>query len=240
MNRSRNDVQQPLEFALKHTAGRTATCLLHDKGHGEALIKHSQLSLRGLGICGVEVDSTVEDRSVHVGHHGSNIAGSIRLVAVLPLGDDALNGGIPISAVTFIAAVNLLAATLWKFHMRLDVDELPQRWVQGKSMHTMTFEGNDQLGGGSIHAIAGHHDVVARPQDVVHCRGTGGLLLVDGKNGACTNIAIDVAAAIQRIKGNHEATRLVLWDEDGVLVLFRDQHSTCTAIGQGIDKDFVG
>mmetsp|Transcript_40984 Transcript_40984/g.64642 ORF Transcript_40984/g.64642 Transcript_40984/m.64642 type:complete len:222 (+) Transcript_40984:677-1342(+) len=124
--------------------------------------------------------------------------------------------------------------------MCLDVDKLPQRRVQGKSMHPVTFEGDDQLSGSPVHAVAGHHDVVARAQDVVHCCRARVLLLIDCKDGACTNVAVDIAAAIKGIECDHEAASLLLGHEDGILVFFRDKHCTCTAVGQGIDENLIG
>ena len=45
---------------------------------------------------------------------------------------------------------------------------IPCRHLSPLSRQCIAFEGDDHLGGSAIHAVAGHCDVVARAQDVVH------------------------------------------------------------------------
>ena len=82
MDRLWDDVQQPLDPALEHATGSRPTGRLHNEGHGEALpnghleseiiiggsclVEYSQLAMLRLRICRVEVDTAIEDRSMHV------------------------------------------------------------------------------------------------------------------------------------------------------------------------------
>ena len=68
----------------------------------------------------------------------------------LPLADDALYGPIPISAVAFVAAIDLLAAALGQLQVRLDVHELAQGGVQRKAVHPVTCKGDHELSGSAI------------------------------------------------------------------------------------------
>mmetsp|Transcript_102548 Transcript_102548/g.290483 ORF Transcript_102548/g.290483 Transcript_102548/m.290483 type:complete len:247 (+) Transcript_102548:685-1425(+) len=126
--------------------------------------------------------------------------------------------------------------------MRFDVHELPERRVQREAVHPVTLEGYDELCGGSIHAIPSHKEVAAFAQDVIQ----GGwflsaaLLFVDAENGPSADVAVDVAAAVERVERNNEAPRLRRGHKDGLLILLGDQHGARAAVHQGVDEDVVG
>mmetsp|Transcript_4356 Transcript_4356/g.10966 ORF Transcript_4356/g.10966 Transcript_4356/m.10966 type:complete len:205 (-) Transcript_4356:110-724(-) len=126
--------------------------------------------------------------------------------------------------------------------MRFDVHELPERRVQREAVHPVTLEGYDELRGGSVHAVPSHEEVVARPQDVVHCSWLLplALLLVDAKNGAGANIAVDVAATVKWVERNNEASPLRLGHEDGILVLLGNQNGASATVDEGVNENVVG
>lgn len=61
------------------TEGITRAHLLDKVGHWEALVQQTQLARLGLLVLGVSEDASVEQCSVNVGDHGSNVASAIRL-----------------------------------------------------------------------------------------------------------------------------------------------------------------
>lgn len=64
----------------KQQKRRSLTCsasFLEEKGHGRALIHKPELPRREKDITRISKDSAVEDRPVHVPHHGTNISKGI-------------------------------------------------------------------------------------------------------------------------------------------------------------------
>mmetsp|Transcript_31236 Transcript_31236/g.42144 ORF Transcript_31236/g.42144 Transcript_31236/m.42144 type:complete len:232 (-) Transcript_31236:345-1040(-) len=230
MDRLRNNVQQTLDLAIEQPTRRRSSSLLHDHCHGESLVEHAQLALGILVVRRVQIDPTVQDGPVNVGDHGSDVTRGIRLGALFILVDDCRDCLVPVRAVALVAAVDLLASTRGQLNVGLDVDKLPQRWVQCESVHAVAFESNDKLGGRSVHAVPGNDDIVSRPQHIAHLGHPSALLLVDRKDRACAHIAVDIAASIQWVEGHNETPSLLFGHKDRLVVLFRNKHGCCASI----------
>ena len=78
VNAGRLDVQDSLG-----TRRGGSTGLLTQVGHGEGLVQDPQLSVLGLGVTRVSKDSSVQQGSVDVGHHGTNVSRAVRAPVIL-------------------------------------------------------------------------------------------------------------------------------------------------------------
>lgn len=140
-----HQVDHILDLSLKQTGGRDSTSLLDDHCHGDSFVQQSKLSLGGLVVGGVQVDSSVKDGAVNVGNHGSDISGSIWLFASLERFNGILDGLVPVDGVTLVGGVNSLTAIFWENHLVTGVDELSDGTVQAESVNVTTLEGEDHF-----------------------------------------------------------------------------------------------
>mmetsp|Transcript_378 Transcript_378/g.1138 ORF Transcript_378/g.1138 Transcript_378/m.1138 type:complete len:265 (-) Transcript_378:282-1076(-) len=221
----RHDLQDASDFALEQASVGNAARLLCDERHGEALVEHPELALGRLLVRGVEEDAAVEQGPVHVRDHGAHVAGSVaRVLAVLHVRDD---GRVPLQRVALIAREDLLAARGVHLHVR-DKEELAEGRVQREALHARA-EGHHELRGRAVHAVAGDHDVRARPQDVGH-RGLLGRRRgppVDREDGAHADVAVDVGGAVKRVEGAAEGpARGRVLQDNGILVLLAHEQRT--------------
>merc|ERR1719469_847414 len=110
MNVLGNDLHDASDFALEHTRGGDTTGLLRDHSHREALVEHAQLAFGRLLVRRVQEDASVQERTMYVRNHGSDIARCISII--LARLDEVNDGLIPLQRIPFVARENLLA-TLW-------------------------------------------------------------------------------------------------------------------------------
>lgn len=82
MDPRRLDVQDPLR-----PRGRAPSGLFAEEGHGEGLVQDPELSVLRLGITGVTKDSSVQQGSVDVGNHGSDVSGRVGGFVILGVFD---------------------------------------------------------------------------------------------------------------------------------------------------------
>eukprot|EP00968_Pinguiococcus_pyrenoidosus_P014315 scaffold1307_cov200-Pinguiococcus_pyrenoidosus.AAC.4 len=228
-------------LSLEHARACLAACLLDEERHGEALIQDAQLAIRRLAVGRVEEDTAVEDRSVHIGHHGAHVAlrEGLRL-RVLEARHRSHHLLVPERAVSLVHAVDSLGLVR-DAHLSARVHELAEARIQREAVDAAVGEGAHELRGGTIHAVARAHDVRALLQDVdlrrhgVH----GRLALPHREDGAGRHVAVDVGRAIQRVKGHDEATRALRGDDHWLLVLLRDERTDLAAAQQGVDHHLV-
>mmetsp|Transcript_35041 Transcript_35041/g.57287 ORF Transcript_35041/g.57287 Transcript_35041/m.57287 type:complete len:290 (+) Transcript_35041:2356-3225(+) len=239
MDRRGHDVQKALELPLEQPTGGRSPRLLDYEGHRKAFVQHPQFSKRRFVVGRVQINAPVQEGAVDIRHHGAHIPCGVRLGALLETRHHSLDCLVPIGTVALIAAVDLLATTLGQLHMGLGVYELPKRGVKREAVHAMALEGNDELGGSTVHAITRHNNVIAGPQNITHGGWSSTHLLVHRKDRPCANVAVNVAAPVQWVEGDHEAPSLGLWHKDRVLILLRHEHGASTAICQGVNEDVV-
>lgn len=82
MDPSRLDVQDPLG-----TRRGSSTGLLGQVSHGEGLVQDTQLAVLGLGVARVPKDSSVQQGSVDVGYHRSDVSCAVGALVVLGVFD---------------------------------------------------------------------------------------------------------------------------------------------------------
>mmetsp|Transcript_70650 Transcript_70650/g.160453 ORF Transcript_70650/g.160453 Transcript_70650/m.160453 type:complete len:306 (+) Transcript_70650:159-1076(+) len=193
-----------------------ATSLLQDEGHGGALVEETQLAVLVLRVCWVREDAAVEQRAVHVADHGSNVAERVRglglTLALLNGVDVVLHRLIPIVHVRLVARVNLAAlGDLDAGAGQLVVSDVH---IKGET-DDPAAEGQDQLRGGGVEAVARADQVLARLQGLGQARELGlaqvglsfrqdavnvGVLLEDTKDRANRHTGINIAAPVKRVE----------------------------------------
>lgn len=166
MDPSRLDVQDPLG-----TRRGSSTGLLGQVSHGEGLVQDTQLAVLGLGVARVPKDSSVQQGSVDVGYHRSDVSCAVGALVVLGVLDrfhcesaqvdgsasvpeapptdhqsaslTVLQSGlVEVFRVSLVERVDL--ASLGNSDLGVGQDELSERLVQGETVDSLTGR-EDQL-----------------------------------------------------------------------------------------------
>mmetsp|Transcript_34102 Transcript_34102/g.88158 ORF Transcript_34102/g.88158 Transcript_34102/m.88158 type:complete len:437 (-) Transcript_34102:64-1374(-) len=234
-----HDVLDAADLAQEHASGGHASCLLSDHSHGEALVQHAKLALCVFLVRRVNEDATVQQGAVHIGDHGADIAGGVPgVLEVLYALEDR---SVPLQRVSLVARVDFLAALGVHLHIR-DEQELAERGVAREALHAVA-EGDDELSGGAIYAVASDNDISPRPQNVRLGAGlvVGRLAPVHGEDRADTDVAVDVRGAVQGIEGHAEGPALgSVLDDDSLLLLLAHEEAADARAREALDPDVVG
>mmetsp|Transcript_53747 Transcript_53747/g.162570 ORF Transcript_53747/g.162570 Transcript_53747/m.162570 type:complete len:355 (-) Transcript_53747:42-1106(-) len=198
------------------TCDGLATRLLHDEGHGSALVEEAQLAVLVLLVGGVGKDAAVEQRAVHVADHGANVTERVRCLclalAVHDVGDVIPHRLIPLAHVGLVDRVDLPALRdLNAWPRELEVAHVQ---VKGEARDAVA-KGHHELCGGGVEDVARRHEVLAGLQrlreahellvvqgvrvvlqNAVRLR----VLLEDAKDRSYRHACVHVAAAIQRVE----------------------------------------
>ena len=139
--------------------------MLEDHGHGATLVEDTQLALGGLLVGRVGEDTTVKQRPVCVGNHGTDVTGRVGLLAVLDGLNPLLGGNVPVLAVTLVARVD--AALLGHLHVGVGEDEFAEGVVHGEAVDRSALHGHDELGGSAVHGETSSDEVCAGTEEVL-------------------------------------------------------------------------
>lgn len=144
VNGARDHVEDTLSTGGGDTAG-----LLGKEGHGEGLVEHTELAVLALLVVGVAEDTSVEESTVHVGDHGSNVTGRVGLAVGGELdGLEVLEGGgVEVERVTLVERVDL--ATVGDADVRVGEDELSEGLVESEAVNTLAG-GEDKVARGAV------------------------------------------------------------------------------------------
>mmetsp|Transcript_6423 Transcript_6423/g.18943 ORF Transcript_6423/g.18943 Transcript_6423/m.18943 type:complete len:334 (-) Transcript_6423:12-1013(-) len=234
-----DQVNDILDLALEHSGGGNASGLFDDHGHRNSFVEQTELSLWRFLVGGVEVDASVQDGSVDVGDHGSDVAGGVRLGAVLEDLDGLLDWRVPVRGVSLVGGVDRLATVLREDHLFAGVHEFTDGAVEAESVNVAALEGEDHLDGRTVRHVPGAQAAAAGSQQIVDGAVAAGLLLVDAEDGADADVAVDVGTSVEGIERDAEFARLAGRDDDGLLVLLGHQHAAHARIDQRVDHHIV-
>mmetsp|Transcript_16355 Transcript_16355/g.39940 ORF Transcript_16355/g.39940 Transcript_16355/m.39940 type:complete len:261 (-) Transcript_16355:302-1084(-) len=234
-----HQVNDTLNLSFKHTGGRDSSGLFDDHGHWDSLVKQTKLSLGGLVVGGVQVDSSVKDGTVNVGNHGSNISGSVCLLTALKFFNSILDGLIPVDRVTLISRVNSLATIFWEGHLDTSVDEFSNGTVQAESFNCSTLEGEDHLNGRRVGDISSAQARASVSQQILDGSVGSRSAFVNREDGSDTDVAVNVGRPVQRIKGDTEFSGTSRGDNNWLLVFFRHQNAADTRVNQGVNHHVI-
>lgn len=223
------------------TGGKEKFTILKHHGHRRALIQNSQLALGALLIGRVGEDTSVQQGTVRVGNHATDIPRTVRLAVGgggLERLEVLLDVVLPVQRVTLVDGVD--RPRLGQLHVRVGQDELAQAVVEGEAVDAAALHGDDQLGGGAVHGEAGGDQLSAGLEDV----GLGALgalgQLVDGEDGADGDTSVEVGGAVDGVAGDGVAGLAALLEVDDVLLLLGHQQRALAARPHGLDEEVVG
>mmetsp|Transcript_12297 Transcript_12297/g.25395 ORF Transcript_12297/g.25395 Transcript_12297/m.25395 type:complete len:404 (-) Transcript_12297:56-1267(-) len=245
------------------SSGGNTSGLFHDKRHRSSLVQQSELSVDVFGVSGVSENTSVEQSTVDITDHGSNVSareGRSRLSgSILPSGNDLLEGFVPHVCVGLVERHD--GRSLRDLHVGVTQDEFSKIFIEGESIGTGT-KGQNEKGGGGVQAVSSGNQVGSSLKgvgkaiqflgsavfsDAAFVHGAVFIVLIDSNNGSGGNTGINVRGSIQRIENSNV---FVGFGEDSILVgvdevkrnifLFRSQNSHASSESKSTLKDFVG
>ena len=132
------------------SGGGNSSRLFHDEGHRGSLVQQSKLSVDILCVTGVSENTSVQQRTVDISDHGSDVsAGEGRSGfsgSVSPSGDDLLQRSVPHVCVGLVEGHD--GGTFWNLHVGVTQDEFSKVFVESESVGTGTKSQNKESGGG--------------------------------------------------------------------------------------------
>lgn len=211
--------------------------LLEDHSHGTALVKNTQLALGSLLVRGIGEDTAVEEGSVSIGNHGSDVTGRVRLLAVLDGIAPLLGGGVPVLAVALVGRVD--RPLLGHLHVGVCKDELAERVVHSETVDGAILHGEDELSGSTVHGETCSDKIGAGAKEVL--LGALGILSesVDTEDGTNRHTSVQVAGAVNGIASNSVLGVGAGGEFNGLVLLFRDQDAHSTRRAHGRDENVV-
>lgn len=92
-----------VENTLRASSGNTAS-LLGEERHREGLVKHPQFTILALLVIRVAKDTAVQQRSVNIGNHGTDVPRRVRLaiLRVLDAVEVVVGRGVEVQRVSFV------------------------------------------------------------------------------------------------------------------------------------------
>ena len=176
-------------------SGQTAS-LLHDVGHGHALVHHPQFAGRGVGGGGVHEDAPVLEGPVHVRHHGPDVPAPVGLPLLLGL-DVLPDIRPPPLLVALVDGVDLAPGL--DPHVGVGEDELPDAGVQHEPVDPVAGAEHDH-GGAAVQGVTRGHDLAAGLERVPGGERALVRLLEDGEDGTDGNQTVNVRAAVEGVE----------------------------------------
>lgn len=240
MDGIRNNVKDSLDLALKHACRGNAASLLGNHGHGNALVQTAKLALGGLIVGRVEENASVEEGAVDIGNHRTDVAGRVRLGTLLEDGNGLFDGLVPVVGVALVACKDGLAAILGELHVDTSVDELTNGGVEAEPMDSAALEGEDKLDGRTVDTVTSADAFSPRPEKIIDGSLGSFLLFENTENGTDRDVAVNVTGSVERIEGDAELASLLLGDDDGLLLLFRNEDGANSRVDKGVDHHVIG
>lgn len=236
----RNNVKDSLDLALEHTCGGNSAGLLGNHGHGNALVQTAKLALGGLIVGRVEENASVEEGAVDIGNHRTDVAGRVGLGTLLEDGNGLLDGLVPVVGVALVACEDGLAAILGELHVDTSVDELTDGGVEAETVDSATLEGEHKLDGRAVDTVTSAEAFSTRAEKIID-GSLGSLLLFENtENGTDRDVAVNVTRSIERIEGDAELASLLLRDDDGLLLLLRNEDGANSRVDKSVDHHVIG
>lgn len=239
MDRIGNNVEDSLDLALEHARRGDPTSLLGDHGHWDPLVQTAQLAFGGFVVSRVEEDSSVEECAVDIGNHRTDVTGRVGLGSLLEDGNGLLDGLVPVVEISLIAGEDGLASILGELHVDAGVDKLADGGVEAEAVNSATLEGEHKLDGRTVDAVTGADALGTRTEKIIDGSLRSLLVLENTENGTDRDVAINVTGSIEGVKGDAVLAGLVLGDDDGILLLLRNEYRANAGVDEGIDHHVI-
>ena len=214
------DLHNTLGSGSGHSTG-----LLHDEGHGGSLVQQTKLSVGVLGVTGVSENTSVQESTVDITDHRSNVPARELLSglagSLTPLEDSLLHGSVPLVKVGLVERDD--AGLLGDLDSRLGQDKLSELLIKRKHVDTVS-ESQDEKGRRRVQAVGGGNKVRSGLKGVGETPGflLGASLLhaipvnlavllmfVDSNDGSGGDSGIDVGRSIEGVEHSNVTLTLV-------------------------------
>mmetsp|Transcript_9551 Transcript_9551/g.23451 ORF Transcript_9551/g.23451 Transcript_9551/m.23451 type:complete len:397 (-) Transcript_9551:124-1314(-) len=142
------------------SGGRDTSRLFHDERHGSSLIQQSKLSVRVLGVSGITENTSVQQSTVDITDHGTDVSAGESFSALssslTPSRDNIFQRLVPLVEVGFVHRVDV--AILRDFDVGLGEDELSEGLIKGEDVDTIS-EGQGEESGRGVQAVGCRNQV---------------------------------------------------------------------------------
>lgn len=138
--------------------------IFKNHSHRGTLVQNSEFTLWRLLIRRISEDTSIQQRSVRISNHTTNISRRVRLSTLLRIFqriEVVENRLFPVYGVSFVDRVD--GSALWDAHVGVSEDELSERIVHGETIHAAALHGDDQLRGSTVHGEASSDQFRSRP-----------------------------------------------------------------------------
>lgn len=241
MNMFWHHVQQSLHLRVD---GET-TRVLKDETHGRTLVQDTKLALGALRVGRVCKDTSVQQCSVGVGNHATDVSRAVWLLArlwVLELLKVLLDPLGPVHRVPLVDRVD--GATRGDTHVRVSEDEFTQGVVEGEAVDRSCFHGHDKLCRGTVHGETRGDLLGSWEEDILGCdrlAGSEDLFreLEDTEDGADRDTSVKVGRSVNGVADDGIASIRALIEDDGLLFFLRDKETALSRSSHGSDEDII-
>ena len=213
------------------SSGGNTSGLFHDERHRSSLVQQSELSVRVLGVTRVSENTSVEQSTVDITNHRSDVSAGEGLSglsgSVLPSGDNLLEWLVPHVCVGLVERHD--GRSLRDLHVRVTQDKFSEVFIEGESVCSSS-KSQDKESRRRVKAVGSGDKVGSRLKGVGEALGflftalisdaifvniTVFIVLIDSNNGSGGDTGIDVRGSIERIE---DGNILIGFGKDGILV----------------------
>lgn len=232
-----------IEDPLTSRVDSEATGILEDHGHGGTLVQDTKLALGALLISRVGKNTAIEQGSIGIGDHAADVTGAVWLAALAGILDGLevlVDPVLPVDAVSFVDGVDRPLCR--QGHVGVGQDELAERILEGETINGAAAHGDDKLRRCTVHGETRRDELPAGQQDII---GRHGLAhhalgqLEDAEDGADRHAGVEVRRAVNRIAHDGISRVLVLSEDNGIFLFFRDHQTGLAGAAHGRDEDIV-
>lgn len=229
-----NVLRDNAQKALHAGVHSETTGVFKQHSHGRAFVQNTQLTLGGLLVGRVSEDTTVEQCPVSISHHATNVASTVRLLALggeLQRVEVSVGPLLPVAAVTLVDGVD--GALGGEGHVGVSEDEFTQGVLQGEAVDAAIAHGDDELGGGTVHGETGGDHLSTGEEEIL-----GGDLVLgtqdgvgqleDAEDGSYRDASVQVGGSVDGVADDCVAGVGVLVEDDGFFFFFRDEDTAFT------------
>ena len=219
--------------------------ILKHHSHRRTLVQNTELSLRRLFVTWICEDSSVQQRSVRIRNHRTNISRAVRLSSILRILQTLevfLNRILPVHRISLIHRVN--RSLLWDAHIWVSENELSEGVIHGETVNGSALHGDDQLCGGTVHGESCSHQLGSWLAEILCCDSSVAgynliIQLVNPEDGSDRDASIEVGRSINWVASHGVTGVFVLWEEDGLLLFLGDEDCDLSTGAHGGDEEVV-
>mmetsp|Transcript_8696 Transcript_8696/g.24093 ORF Transcript_8696/g.24093 Transcript_8696/m.24093 type:complete len:294 (+) Transcript_8696:158-1039(+) len=231
-----NNLGLDFHHSFSSSGGKTSG-LFHDKRHGGTFIQQTKLSIGVLGVTRVSKDTSVQESTVNVTHHGSDVSAGESLAAGAcscpPLFNSFAHWLVPHLQVGFIEGVD--GGRFRDLDTRLGENKFTNGFIQGEDVNTISKSQGKQSGGrvqtvGSSNKVGSRLKSVGKACSFLFCafvsnafrvNFTTFIVFIDTNDGSSGDTSINIGRSIKRVENSNIFS--TVFNDNFLLCLFANQ-----------------